>query len=121
MLAARPSAANSLRTSGFPGSLVCTMSRYSQDGWAGDAMIAAARVGPCGGLLAAATRVNLRNLQPALLYGALAVGAVWKDLCVGSSCLAGPPNGLEVSRPAGSRIPLDEPRPQLAGSAPPSC
>ena len=31
------------------------------------------------------------------------------------------PNGLEMSRPASSRILLDEPRPQLAGSAPSSC
>jgi len=30
------------------------------------------------------------------------------------------PNGLEMSRPASSRILLDEPRPQLAGSAPSS-
>ena len=34
---------------------------------------------------------------------------------------AGMPNGLEMSRPASSRIVLDEPRPQLAGSAPSSC
>ena len=31
------------------------------------------------------------------------------------------PNGLEMSRPASSGILLDEPRPQLAGSAPSSC
>jgi hypothetical protein len=31
------------------------------------------------------------------------------------------PNGLEMSRPASSRILLDEPSPQLAGSAPSSC
>ena len=31
------------------------------------------------------------------------------------------PNGLEMSRPASSRILLDEPGPQLAGSAPSSC
>jgi hypothetical protein len=31
------------------------------------------------------------------------------------------PNGLEMSRPASSRILLDEPTPQLAGSAPSSC
>jgi hypothetical protein len=31
------------------------------------------------------------------------------------------PNGLEMSRPASSSILLDEPRPQLAGSAPSSC
>jgi hypothetical protein len=31
------------------------------------------------------------------------------------------PNGLEMSRPASSRILLDERRPQLAGSAPSSC
>ena len=29
----------------------------------------------------------------------------------------GPPNGLEMSRPASSRNLMDEPRPQLAGSA----
>jgi len=33
----------------------------------------------------------------------------------------GRPNGLEMSRPASSRILQDEPRPQLAGSAPSSC
>jgi hypothetical protein len=31
------------------------------------------------------------------------------------------PNGLEMSRPASSRILLVEPKPQLAGSAPSSC
>ena len=34
---------------------------------------------------------------------------------------SGMPNGLEMSRPASSRILLDEPTPQLAGSAPSSC
>jgi len=33
----------------------------------------------------------------------------------------GQPNGHEMSRPASSRILLDEPRPQLAGLAPSSC
>ena len=33
----------------------------------------------------------------------------------------GAPNGLEMSRPASSRILLDRPLPQLAGSAPSSC
>jgi hypothetical protein len=32
-----------------------------------------------------------------------------------------PPNRLEMSRPASSRILLDEPTPQLARSAPSSC
>jgi hypothetical protein len=39
----------------------------------------------------------------------------------GCSIPAATPNGLEMSRPASSRILLDEPRPQLAGSAPSSC